>query len=275
MALHDAFEHCLAEVRRHDPDRFACLLFAGPPGRRGLVALHAFHLELARLRDQVREPLLGAMRLQWWREGLEGIMAGNPRLQPVAVALADTAARHALPSALLADMIDGRERDFDGSAFASLAELEGYVRGNAGVLGAAAMAVLGGDAAAQDAARAAGTAFGLVGVVRALPFHATQGRWLLPDDLMAREGATRDTALLGRMTPELARVVAAVLRRAEEIGPPPAAVSRSLRPALLPAALARAQARRLAVTGYDPFRMAELDPLARALVLGRAYWLGV
>ena len=276
MALADAYEHCAGEARRHDGDRFACVLFAPPGMRRGLAALLALNLELARLRDHVREPMLGAVRLQWWRDGIAGIYAGTPRVQPVAMALADTVLRHALPRALLEAVIDGRERDFDEAPFATLGDVEAYVSGNSGALGAAMMALLGGDAAAQILARRAGTAFGLVGLARAVPFHAAQGRWLLPDDLLRAQSVDREATALGRFTPALGHVLSAMTAHAQEIARSPGSVSRALRPAVLPAPLTMAQARRLAASGHDPFKVeTQVAPLRRALVLGRAFWLGV
>lgn len=275
MALDDAYNHCAEEARRHDADRLACALFAPPPARRGLVALLAFNLELARLRDHVREPMLGAMRLQWWRDGLDGIYAGTPRVQPVAMALADTVARHSLPRPVLEALIDGRERDFDPEPFADLAAVEAYVSGTSGALGAAMMAVLGGDMAAQDLARRAGTAFGLVGLARAVPFHAGQGRWLLPDDLLRAEGVDREATATGRFTPGLGAVLATMTTRAVSMAPSPDSLLRALRPALLPAPLAMAQARKLAAANFNPFKVeTQLSPLRRALVLGQAFWLG-
>ena len=52
----------------HDPDRYLCDLFAKPKAREGLFALHAFNHEVAKIRELVSEPMLGHIRLQWWRE---------------------------------------------------------------------------------------------------------------------------------------------------------------------------------------------------------------
>ena len=61
-----------ALVRRADPDRFLTALFA-PPGRReDLFALYAFNHETARAREVTREPMMTMIRLQWWREVVEG-----------------------------------------------------------------------------------------------------------------------------------------------------------------------------------------------------------
>ena len=48
----------LAEfVRRHDPDRFLCALFAPPARRDALFALVAFNHELARAREETTHRL--------------------------------------------------------------------------------------------------------------------------------------------------------------------------------------------------------------------------
>ncbi|MDE1903717.1 MAG: squalene/phytoene synthase family protein, partial [Alphaproteobacteria bacterium] len=56
-----------AFVRQHDRDRFATAMFAPEPRRENLFALYAFNYELAKVRESVREPMMGRVRLQWWR----------------------------------------------------------------------------------------------------------------------------------------------------------------------------------------------------------------
>src|SRR5215475_14937298 len=88
--------YCAQILRRQDPERYLTALFA-PFGRReALFALYAFNLELARARESVREPLMGRMRLQWWREALEEIAAGRPRAHEVVRPLAAAIAAHGL-----------------------------------------------------------------------------------------------------------------------------------------------------------------------------------
>jgi len=64
---------CAAELRRGDRDRFLTALFAPADRREALFALYAFNLELARIRESVSQPMLGLIRLQWWRDGLDAI----------------------------------------------------------------------------------------------------------------------------------------------------------------------------------------------------------
>jgi NADH dehydrogenase [ubiquinone] 1 alpha subcomplex assembly factor 6 len=65
--------YCAQQLRRLDPDRYLTALFAPDRRREGLFALYAFNLEVARAREAVREPMMGLIRLQWWRDALEEI----------------------------------------------------------------------------------------------------------------------------------------------------------------------------------------------------------
>jgi phytoene/squalene synthetase len=65
--------YCLDQVRRFDRDRYLTALFATPSARADLMALYAFNLEVAKTREMVREPMMGLMRLQWWRDCIADI----------------------------------------------------------------------------------------------------------------------------------------------------------------------------------------------------------
>ena len=79
-----------AVVRRADPDRWLATRFIGDPAARAeVVALYAFNDELARVAPAVSNPLLGEIRLAWWRERLEELDGGahapaEPRLRAAA-----------------------------------------------------------------------------------------------------------------------------------------------------------------------------------------------
>jgi len=64
-------------LRRHDRDRYLSALFV-PADRRGAaIALYVFNHEIAKTREVVTEPLLGQIRLQWWREAIGEAYAGG------------------------------------------------------------------------------------------------------------------------------------------------------------------------------------------------------
>jgi phytoene/squalene synthetase len=161
---HDA-RYCAEAVRRLDPHRYIAALFAAEPARTDLFALYAFNLELATVREQVSEPLIGQIRLQWWRDTFDDIYRGATRETPVVRALKTAIERHSVPRVLFDSLIDARERDVADQP-ADLAELIAYAEGTGGTLAVLAVEMLGTPQAA-DTARQAGTAWALTGLLRA------------------------------------------------------------------------------------------------------------
>lgn len=251
--------YCAQQVHQADHDRFLTALFAPAARREALFALYALNIALSRIGETVSQPMLGEIRLQWWRESLDGIYAGTPRREPVVEALAATVAPHAPPRALFDALIDSRSRDLYEETPADLVALEAYAEGTAASLTRLALLCLedGEEGAGQEAARHVGIAWALIGLVRALPFHAAQGRLFLPADLLAAENVSPRDLSAGRSTPGLRRVLDAVLSAAE--GHLAAGrrlkgqVSRQALPALLPAALADLYLARLRRPDFDPF----------------------
>src|SRR3569833_2834102 len=115
----DATQHCAALVREADKDRYLSALFA-PSDRRGpLFALYAFAHEIATVRDRAREPMPGEIRLQWWRDVLNGERAGEAHANPIAAALTETIARFSLPVQRLLDYIEAHSFDLYDDPVAS------------------------------------------------------------------------------------------------------------------------------------------------------------
>lgn len=132
-----------ADLRRHDPDRYLATLFAPAETRDALFALYAFDHEIAKVRHLVREPMAGLIRLQWWRDALDGIDKGDVLAHPVVQGL-HRAKYHGLDPADLLPAIDGRERELEPIAPPDLAALERHLAMTSGVVARAAAGILGG-----------------------------------------------------------------------------------------------------------------------------------
>ncbi|MDE2333699.1 MAG: hypothetical protein KGK10_04095, partial [Rhodospirillales bacterium] len=76
-----------ARVRSRDPALFFASLFAPPAAREAMWLLHGVHAELLRALA-VSQPLVGAMRVQWWREVAEGSRRRHELATPLGEALA-------------------------------------------------------------------------------------------------------------------------------------------------------------------------------------------
>lgn len=206
LALKDA-DHCTQEVRAHDPDRWLCALFAPDAVRPHLLVLYALNLELARVSSTVREPMLGQIRLQWWREAIEGAAAGQPRAHPVVRAIAAVMAAGKVEAAALTALVDAREPELNATELLSgLPEVIAWAAGTGGALAILSAKVLSADA--LPAVAEAGTAAALTGLLR----NAEHGQALAPDslnDAIRAEAVRRLSAAHGTRLPRA--VVAAAL----------------------------------------------------------------
>ena len=224
-------------VRRHDPDRFLTALFAPPDKRDTLLTLYAFNHELARAREVVSQPPLALIRLQWWREVVEGA----PRRHEVAEPLRAAVDRGELRADDLLAVIDAREIEAE-PAIETLDTWCTYLLESAGGLAVAAGRLLG--APEPEALRSLGAAYGAAGVLRSVSSLARQQRCLLPSDVLAEHGLSPEAVVAA---PNAASVVAATRRLAADarawLAPRPMLPRRAIA-AALPAVLAHRDLRR-------------------------------
>ncbi|MGY2050210.1 phytoene/squalene synthase family protein [Methylobacterium sp. JK268] len=272
-----AYAHCEERVREGDPDRYVAALFAPAEKRPHLLALAAFSLEVARVRDAVSNPMPGELRLQWWRDALQGEARGDVRAHPVAAALDDTLVRHRLPRQPLVALVDARVFDLYDDPMPTTGDLEGYCGETASSLIRLGSLVLadGADPGGAAAAGHAGVAYAVTGLLRSLPWHARRGQVYLPADLLGRHGVTREDIVTGRGGPGLEGACAdlrALARRhlnacAKALG----TISGPAKAAFLPVALVDPYLRAMERPGYDPLRsVIEMPRWRRVLRLWRA-----
>ena len=223
-----------------------------------LFALYEFNYEIARIREIIREPMMGMMRLQWWRDALDEIYAGQrPRHHAVVEPLAEAIRTHHLSHAHFTALLDARAHDLDEEPPATLAALEAYAAESSGRLVLLALEVLGvGDAAAQEAGMNAGIAYALAGLLVAAPFHARARRLYLPQDLVVRHDVDLERSLFAlKSSPGLAAVARDIAACAEEhleaARQHRDTLPRGALPALLLAMLAERRLKALRTSHYD------------------------
>ena len=274
--MSDAFEHCAALVRSADKDRFLATLFAPNRYRRALHALYAFNAEVARVREAAREPMPGEIRLQWWRDVLAGTGTGGGDGGPVAAALTATVVRYRLPPQAFMDLLDARAFDLYDDPFASVAELDAYAGKTSSAVMALAAQILsdGRDPDAGALIRHAGIAYGLAGLLSALPIHAARRQLYVPVEILLRHGARAEDVFAGVATAEvqaaLAEVRAHARRHLAEAQSHAGAMTAAIAPALLPVALVRPTLDRLGRRSANPFAVAPLPPWRRQWHIWRA-----
>src|SRR6516164_9435026 len=260
--MQDAFAHCEGLLRAADKDRFLTTLFASAEHRDALFALYAFNLEIARVREVVREPVAGEIRLQWWSDVLAGAGRGEVAAHPVAAALLATIARYRLPLEPFKALIEARRFDLYDEPMATLADLEAYADGASASLIALAARILaaGGEPDIGALSHHAGLAHALAGLLAAFPVHAARGQLYIPLEILARHGADRQEAKSPPATPQLLAALAELL----------ATAAPAVLPALLPVALAGPTLARMVRRGYDPFVPVAIAPWRRQWLIWRA-----
>lgn len=254
----DDLEYCARLVRDGDPDRFATAMLAPMPARAYLVSLYAFNLEVSKLRETVREAMLGEIRLQWWRDAVAECVADTPRRHQVVHPLAVTLAETGLPQDLLLQAIDIRSADLDELPPANEAALKAYVDASGGSIGEMAVhCVSAREPTAQGlaAGRAAGRAWAWIGLARGLHPHRRMGRRTVPASVLKAAPELDSAIERAEMGEPVRDWVARLVENArDELGSVAATRHpRHLRPALAQARLAAVYASRLERNDFNPF----------------------
>ena len=172
------FSPCGEIVRAGDPDRFRTALFAEPEKREHLFALYAFNLEIAKIAPMVSEPMLGEIRLQWWREAIEaaytdGTVRSHEVVEPLTRAIRE---KHLLKRCF--DLIiDARAQDLDPAFPENSESLKKYLGDTGGSLAILACIASGaiGDKSIE-VVQDIGTAIAIARYLEAAPILIEQGK---------------------------------------------------------------------------------------------------
>jgi len=187
--------------------------------RRGTTALYAF----CRLADDIADgdgaaatrPEEAHERLDRFEAELSSALAGGVCREPVLRALADTAARYAIPTPTLVEVIRGVRQDLDTSRFETFDDLEVYCGRVASAVGLAAIHIWGfRDEAVTGPAHACGVAFQLTNILRDVTEDLARGRIYVPQEDFRAAGCDPEDLRAGRIGPEFAQLARLECRRA-------------------------------------------------------------
>jgi len=255
----DAASFCAELVRSHDFARYASTLFVPPLARRGLLALYAFNVEIARVRDSISQPLPGEVRLQWWSDMLAGAAHGGAEGNPVAAELLAAIRYWTLPVEPLTRLIDEHQFDLYNDPMPTLAALEGYANDTSSALFALAARMLGPvSEAIEHLARHAGLASTFTQTIASLARDASRRQLFVPQQLLEGHGSSMDEVFAGKPTPAMRAALEELIGEADRhlqtalrllAGAP-----RDVRPAFLALALVARELKQMSRADADPFR---------------------
>ena len=185
-----ALEAVRKAARATEPDRYVAALLGPAAIRDDLVALAAFAGEIARIPAQVREPMMGEIRLQWWHDAIDAAFRGQMSGHPVADGLAMAIAAHELDPARLHAIVEARLFELGGKLHADDAALLAHLEQTEGGVFALSLQVSGVAPAAEAAttANAAGRAYGLARALGRLPALLHNGGFPIPASRLTSAG---------------------------------------------------------------------------------------
>ncbi|MEM7620153.1 MAG: squalene/phytoene synthase family protein [Pseudomonadota bacterium] len=179
------FDKATTERIRHElPDFYTATLFAPKRKRLALLSLYSFHAELARIATSVSEPMLGEIKLQWWRDALQNAEQKVQIGHPVADNFAKVIKNYNIPKVHIANMIDARSFDLSDEPMPDEQSLKIYLNKTYGGLFLISAYILKQNfedrKRLEKAGYMAGFAYGLTELLCTLPFQAARMRLSLP-----------------------------------------------------------------------------------------------
>lgn len=148
------------ECKAADPDRWLSSRLVGAPDlRRALVGLYLVDHELSKVARSVRDPLMGDIRLAWWREALETAAGEGAGRHPAIAALSAAVASGRIDAEALAGLAEARRGELDPDPFADEPALAAHLDATEGRLLTLALRLLS-PSLETEPLRPAGVAWG-------------------------------------------------------------------------------------------------------------------
>ena len=150
------------------------------------------------------------MRLQWWRDRISEIYAGKDGGQiPVLSTLAPVIREKGLSQELFDQLTYAREFDLEDVPPASIDGLKKYAEFTNAPLNALALKIIGEESSAEEIGEIS-TFFGVYESLRAVPFMLSQGRVMLPDDLLRAKNLSAQKILDFNHKKEIVEIIGSI-----------------------------------------------------------------
>ncbi|WP_262695228.1 phytoene/squalene synthase family protein [Kordiimonas aquimaris] len=271
--------YCRDMVRADDRARYDTTLFAPRHQRAPLWALYAFNQEVAKTRESVSESALGEIRLQWWQDAIEELKSGNYREHPVVAEMKQHLTEPAVLK-LMSEIVSARKNDMYDDGPADTIALATYARSVGGALSEAAVRVCAEnsehlDADVVEAARKSGSAWAMIGLVRAIPFHWAANRNFVPgDDGKAALATTSAEKMYELAASSISEMITYAKREQEASAKLANDASAKVKHIFLLNALSNIYLKNMAAAGNNPFKYQEPTDLKRMWSLMKASIIG-
>jgi phytoene synthase len=270
-------------VKLRDRDRYWSTLFARPSRRHGLLALYAFNAALVHIVGSVSEPMVGQIRLQWWRDAIDLAAPGTKTGHPVADALTAVILEQNLPKARFIELVDAHTPELLGDPPADIQALKAALHATEGTVFELAASILSdssdaggnGNEAMRKAAGHAGLAYGLTQALRTVPLQLSRHKLLLPPSYFESRGVNlaalyrgKANASFGAALADLRGAANRALHQFRALAPE---LDPAVWPAFLPLTLVKPYLKAMAAPSFDPLHSAvSLNPARKFWRIWRA-----
>ncbi|CAE1151753.1 NDUFAF6 [Acanthosepion pharaonis] len=180
-------EICVDIVRKSDFENYLCTLLYPKQIRTSGFALRAFNVEIAQIKDLVKSPQLGEIRMQYWKDTVDNIYQGTIPPFPVGKELARAIHEHKLSKHWLFRIIETRKTHLTDAPFTSISHLEDYAEKTVSSLNYLLLESSGvKNVQADHILSHLGKAQGIVTQLRATPYTCTKHKLYLPLDVLIK-----------------------------------------------------------------------------------------
>ena len=265
-------------VKKADPDRYICTLFADREVQEFLFAIYALYNELAAIPFRTQEANLGEIRLQWWRETLlASKLEVNLSTDPIMQGIYKLNGQPKFNRELMLSIIDERENDLSKRQPKTIEELEKYIKNTSGAITVIALDLMDvTDEHIRQACQDIALAYGLIGVLRSTRFLLNYDRILVPESLLDRYEVSNEIFKNRKQNQSLRSIGAAITGIGESLllkaRKSQQNIERRSMPCLLLASLTGLYIKQLKRLNYDVFDLRLSQPANwRAWVLAFNY----
>ncbi|KAH6912698.1 isoprenoid synthase domain-containing protein [Coprinopsis sp. MPI-PUGE-AT-0042] len=184
--------YCKDLVRKHDYESFLVSPFYPKAKQDAYFAIKAFAVELATIQDHVSNPMIGKMRMQFWKDAVKDISAGRSPKHPIALALLRASESANLPAYHFKRIIDARATELETPSHLTIDTLTSHAESTSSTVLYLLLSLFSlPSSALSHAASHLGVAQTFATLLRALPYHATKGRIVIPAEITARHGVNQ------------------------------------------------------------------------------------
>ncbi|KIK86876.1 hypothetical protein PAXRUDRAFT_693145 [Paxillus rubicundulus Ve08.2h10] len=190
-------EYCKDLVLKHDYEGYLTAQFYPRQYQNGYYALRAFYIELSMIKEAVSQTSLGQARLLFWRDAVRDIFANKPPRHPIALGLYQATQTSRLAPYHFQRIIEAREQELHAQSHLTTESITSHAESTASTFLYLLLSLLNlPSATLSHAASHLGIAQSFTTLLRAFPFHASNGLMIIPAEITAKHGVNQQQAFI-------------------------------------------------------------------------------